>query len=105
MACLRRRVARHKILDAVGDLYLAGHPIIGVYEAQIRHALNNQLVRARWRNVSLEEVTSAPLTRCRWPGTPVATRAAVCPIAHGAGFSLIRQNCVPSHDSELFVKF
>lgn len=37
---------RHKILDAVGDLYLAGHPIIGAYEAfKSGHALNNQLVR------------------------------------------------------------
>ncbi len=38
---------RHKILDAVGDLMLAGAPIAGVYEArQPGHALNNMLVRA-----------------------------------------------------------
>jgi UDP-3-O-[3-hydroxymyristoyl] N-acetylglucosamine deacetylase len=38
---------RHKILDAVGDLYLAGHPVIGAYEGfKSGHALNNQLVRA-----------------------------------------------------------
>ncbi|GAB2502316.1 UDP-3-O-acyl-N-acetylglucosamine deacetylase [Lysobacter humi (ex Lee et al. 2017)] len=38
---------RHKILDAVGDLYLAGHPIIGAYEGyKSGHALNNLLVRA-----------------------------------------------------------
>ena len=38
---------RHKILDAVGDLYLAGHPIIGAYEGfKSGHALNNTLVRA-----------------------------------------------------------
>ena len=38
---------RHKILDAVGDLMLAGAPIAGVYEArQPGHALNNALVRA-----------------------------------------------------------
>lgn len=38
---------RHKILDAVGDLMLAGAPIAGVYEArQPGHALNNKLVRA-----------------------------------------------------------
>ena len=38
---------RHKILDAVGDLMLAGAPIAGVYEArQPGHALNNRLVRA-----------------------------------------------------------
>lgn len=38
---------RHKILDAVGDLYLAGHAIIGAYEGfKSGHALNNVLVRA-----------------------------------------------------------
>jgi len=38
---------RHKLLDAVGDLMLAGGPIAGVYEArQPGHAMNNKLVRA-----------------------------------------------------------
>jgi len=38
---------RHKILDAIGDLMLAGAPIAGVYEArQPGHALNNKLVCA-----------------------------------------------------------
>ena len=38
---------RHKLLDAVGDLMLAGAPIAGVYEArQPGHAMNNKLVRA-----------------------------------------------------------
>ncbi|MEI2454050.1 MULTISPECIES: UDP-3-O-acyl-N-acetylglucosamine deacetylase [Lysobacter] len=38
---------RHKILDAVGDLYLAGHAIVGAYEGyKSGHALNNKLVRA-----------------------------------------------------------
>lgn len=37
---------RHKVLDAVGDLMLAGGAIAGVYEAvQPGHALNNALVR------------------------------------------------------------
>lgn len=37
---------RHKILDAIGDLYLAGHPIVGVYTAEKSgHALNNALLR------------------------------------------------------------
>lgn len=37
---------RHKILDAIGDLMLAGGPIAGYYEAnQPGHALNNALVR------------------------------------------------------------
>jgi UDP-3-O-[3-hydroxymyristoyl] N-acetylglucosamine deacetylase len=38
---------RHKALDAIGDLYLLGAPILGRYEAlRPGHALNNQLVRA-----------------------------------------------------------
>jgi UDP-3-O-[3-hydroxymyristoyl] N-acetylglucosamine deacetylase len=38
---------RHKALDALGDLAMVGHPILGRYEASCAgHALNNQLVRA-----------------------------------------------------------
>ncbi|QHS10255.1 UDP-3-O-acyl-N-acetylglucosamine deacetylase [Sinimarinibacterium sp. NLF-5-8] len=38
---------RHKILDAVGDLYLLGHPVLGAFTAyKSGHALNNKLVRA-----------------------------------------------------------
>jgi UDP-3-O-[3-hydroxymyristoyl] N-acetylglucosamine deacetylase len=38
---------RHKLLDAVGDLMLAGAPIAGIYDArQPGHAMNNKLVRA-----------------------------------------------------------
>jgi len=38
---------RHKILDAVGDLYLIGAPILGAYKAyKSGHALNNQLACA-----------------------------------------------------------
>ena len=38
---------KHKILDALGDLYLIGHQILGEYEGiKSGHALNNQLVRA-----------------------------------------------------------
>jgi UDP-3-O-[3-hydroxymyristoyl] N-acetylglucosamine deacetylase len=38
---------RHKALDAVGDLYLLGAPLIGRYEGVLAgHALNNALVRA-----------------------------------------------------------
>lgn len=38
---------RHKVLDAVGDLFLVGGQIAGTYEAdQPGHAINNQLVRA-----------------------------------------------------------
>lgn len=38
---------RHKILDAIGDLYLIGKPILGTFSAyKSGHALNNQLIRA-----------------------------------------------------------
>ncbi|GAC1632590.1 MAG: UDP-3-O-acyl-N-acetylglucosamine deacetylase [Nevskia sp.] len=38
---------RHKILDAVGDLYLIGHPLLAAYTAfKSGHALNNKLARA-----------------------------------------------------------
>ncbi len=58
---------RHKILDAVGDLYLAGHAIIGAFEGyKSGHALNNKLVRAllaeqaAWEEVSFPEARAAP---------------------------------------------
>jgi UDP-3-O-[3-hydroxymyristoyl] N-acetylglucosamine deacetylase len=39
--------AKHKILDAIGDLYLAGKPLLASYSAwKSGHALNNQLLRA-----------------------------------------------------------
>ena len=38
---------KHKALDAVGDLYMLGHPIIGAFHGiKSGHAMNNQLVRA-----------------------------------------------------------
>jgi len=37
---------KHKVLDAMGDLYLLGHPVIGAFEAyKSGHALNNALLR------------------------------------------------------------
>ena len=61
---------RHKILDAIGDLYLAGRPILGAYEGfKSGHALNNKLVRAllaetsAWEEVTFEEgATASPVT-------------------------------------------
>jgi UDP-3-O-[3-hydroxymyristoyl] N-acetylglucosamine deacetylase len=38
--------ARHKVLDAVGDIYIAGGPMIGLYEGvKPGHALNNKALR------------------------------------------------------------
>lgn len=58
---------RHKILDAVGDLYLAGHPLLGAFAAhKSGHALNNQLLRAlladqaAWGIVTFEDKATAP---------------------------------------------
>ncbi len=39
--------AKHKILDAMGDLYIVGKPILAAYSAyRSGHAMNNQLLRA-----------------------------------------------------------
>ncbi len=38
---------KHKVLDAIGDLYMLGHPILGAFYAyKSGHALNNKLLRA-----------------------------------------------------------
>lgn len=56
---------RHKILDAVGDLYLAGNPILGHYSGvRCGHALNNQLLRALFSdpaNYELVDMTAEAL--------------------------------------------
>ncbi|HEY9079556.1 UDP-3-O-acyl-N-acetylglucosamine deacetylase [Magnetovibrio sp.] len=58
---------RHKILDAVGDLYLAGAPLMGRYSGtRSSHALNNQLLRALFSDpknyeiVDMDAVTVRP---------------------------------------------
>lgn len=60
---------RHKILDAVGDLYLTGHQVLGAYTGfKSGHALNNRLVRAvledadAWEIVVFEDERQAPQT-------------------------------------------
>ena len=59
---------KHKMLDAIGDLYLAGYQILGEYEGiKSGHALNNQLVRAllkspeRWEWATFEDTDDAPI--------------------------------------------
>jgi UDP-3-O-[3-hydroxymyristoyl] N-acetylglucosamine deacetylase len=58
---------KHKILDAMGDLYLLGHPLLAAYSAfRSGHALNNRLLRAllarrdAWEWVSFEDEQRAP---------------------------------------------
>jgi UDP-3-O-[3-hydroxymyristoyl] N-acetylglucosamine deacetylase len=51
--------AKHKILDAIGDLYLLGRPLIAAYSAyRSGHALNNRLLRALLADASAYEVVS-----------------------------------------------
>ncbi len=48
---------RHKILDAVGDLFMAGHAIVGEFKAhKSGHALNNKLLRALMADNSSYEI-------------------------------------------------
>jgi len=64
---------RHKILDAIGDLYLAGGAILGAYEGyKSGHALNNKLVRAL-----LAE-------QAAWEWVSFDSKAAPAPVAYGA---------------------
>ncbi|MDK9725582.1 MAG: UDP-3-O-acyl-N-acetylglucosamine deacetylase [Sterolibacteriaceae bacterium MAG5] len=58
---------RHKVLDAVGDLYLVGHPLLAAFSAhKSGHALNNKLLRAlladatSWEWVSYDQAADAP---------------------------------------------
>jgi UDP-3-O-[3-hydroxymyristoyl] N-acetylglucosamine deacetylase len=66
---------RHKILDAIGDLYLVGHPLLASYTAhKSGHGLNNQLLRAllaqpdSYEIVSFDSIESAPRTYARQAG-------------------------------------
>ena len=65
---------RHKILDAIGDLYLAGGPVLGAYEGyKSGHALNNKLVRALLADESAWEWASFDAPAATAPvvyGTP-----------------------------------
>ncbi|CAN5413963.1 UDP-3-O-acyl-N-acetylglucosamine deacetylase [soil metagenome] len=50
---------RHKILDAIGDLYLIGHPLLASYVAhKSGHTLNNQLLRALLAQPDAYEIVS-----------------------------------------------
>jgi UDP-3-O-[3-hydroxymyristoyl] N-acetylglucosamine deacetylase len=58
---------RHKILDAIGDLYLLGHPLIGAFSGhKSGHALNNRLLRAlladspAWEYVTFDDREALP---------------------------------------------
>ncbi|MGH1398239.1 MAG: UDP-3-O-acyl-N-acetylglucosamine deacetylase [Alphaproteobacteria bacterium] len=50
---------RHKLLDAIGDLYLAGFPIIGAYDGvKAGHAINNEILHALFADKSAYEIVA-----------------------------------------------
>ncbi len=60
---------KHKILDAIGDLYLLGHSLIGSFKGfKSGHALNNALLREllaskdSWSLVTFEDEHKAPIS-------------------------------------------
>ena len=60
---------KHKILDAIGDIYMLGHSLIGAYSAhKSGHELNNKLLRslmadaAAWEEVSFKDPAKAPIS-------------------------------------------
>ena len=69
--------AKHKVLDAIGDLYLLGHPLIGKYTAfKSGHALNNAVSRAllertdAWELVTFAAMTDVPSAFQDWQLQP-----------------------------------
>jgi UDP-3-O-[3-hydroxymyristoyl] N-acetylglucosamine deacetylase len=70
-------LVKHKVLDAVGDLYLLGSPLIGAYTAyKSGHALNNRLLRDTlekkdaWEYVTFEEDSLVPSAFVAWRQSP-----------------------------------
>jgi UDP-3-O-[3-hydroxymyristoyl] N-acetylglucosamine deacetylase len=60
---------KHKILDAIGDLYLLGHSLVGAfYGHKSGHQLNNRLLRAlladanAWEEVTYNDHSTAPIS-------------------------------------------
>lgn len=65
---------KHKILDAIGDLYLLGHNLIGEFVGyKSGHALNNELLRKisetsdAFEIVEFEDLDDAPISYARPP--------------------------------------
>jgi UDP-3-O-[3-hydroxymyristoyl] N-acetylglucosamine deacetylase len=58
---------KHKVLDAIGDLYICGYPLLAAYTAhKAGHALNNRLLRvlledaSAWEIVNFDDTAPAP---------------------------------------------
>ncbi len=63
---------KHKLLDAIGDLYLLGLPVIGAFEGyKSGHALNNKLARAvlrctdAWMRITADGAEVPPANQAR----------------------------------------
>ncbi|MGZ5049440.1 MAG: UDP-3-O-acyl-N-acetylglucosamine deacetylase [Methylobacter sp.] len=68
---------KHKILDAIGDLYLLGHSLIGAFTGyKSGHGLNNKLLRAllndrdAWEMVTFDDEQHAPISFMRSAESP-----------------------------------
>ncbi|MEZ5498575.1 MAG: UDP-3-O-acyl-N-acetylglucosamine deacetylase [Steroidobacteraceae bacterium] len=75
----RDEFVKHKILDAIGDLYLLGHSLIGEFSGyKSGHALNNRLLRTllatptAWEEVQFESPDQAPISYSRNQTAPAA---------------------------------
>ncbi len=71
---------KHKILDAIGDLYLLGHSLIGEFSGhKSGHKLNNLLLRkliadtSAWESVVFEKPSDAPIAYVQPPPVPVGS--------------------------------
>ncbi|MEZ5814949.1 MAG: UDP-3-O-acyl-N-acetylglucosamine deacetylase [Alphaproteobacteria bacterium] len=69
---------RHKLLDAIGDLYLAGGPIIGAYDGyKAGHEMNNLILRALFADDSAYELSEMdderPISSAAATAAPVRT--------------------------------
>ena len=60
---------KHKVLDAIGDLYLLGHSLIGSFSGyKSGHELNNRLLRTllaneqAWEEVTFDDASIAPIS-------------------------------------------
>ena len=67
-------IVKHKMLDAIGDLYLLGHNLIGEFSGfKSGHALNNQLLKKiieqdnAYEIIEFEDSKNAPISYARPP--------------------------------------
>ena len=93
---------RHKAVDAIGDLALAGAPLIGAYRSvrgghKLNHAVLTALMadRSAWTYVEMPETSAAPAampTSRPAPAPPLTGRTSLDSLNF---FALIRADCRP----------